>query len=69
MDRVKVKSSNLISVWYDEEEKILEVEFDSWVYQYYDIPLSVFEWLMGAISLGTYLNKYIKWIYKHKQIK
>lgn len=69
MDRIKVKSSNLISVWYDEENEILEIEFDSGIYQYYKVPLKVYEWLMDAISLGTYLNKYVKWVYKYKQIR
>ncbi|MFZ2151379.1 MAG: KTSC domain-containing protein [Candidatus Absconditicoccaceae bacterium] len=69
MDRIKVKSSNLISVGYDEENEILEIEFDSGIYQYYKVPLKVYEGLMDAISLGTYLNKYVKGVYKYKQIR
>ena len=40
---------------------ILEVEFHSGaVYQYYDVPESLFEGLMSADSHGRYLNEFIK---------
>jgi hypothetical protein len=59
--RTQVQSSNLRSVGYDPSSKVLEVEFKSLeVYQYFDVPRSVYDGLMNADSHGTYLNQYVK---------
>lgn len=61
MNRVHVTSSNLKSVGYDSESKILEIEFDSGsVYQYLDVPESVHEGLINAESHGKYFDVNIK---------
>ncbi|WP_140132871.1 KTSC domain-containing protein, partial [Vibrio parahaemolyticus] len=51
MERIAVSSSNLVSVGYDEGTMTLEVEFNNGIYQYYDVPLYIYEELMGAASL------------------
>lgn len=49
MKRQSVSSSNLASVGYDAENEILEIEFNhGGVYQYYDVPESVYRGLMSA---------------------
>ncbi|EGQ9502548.1 KTSC domain-containing protein [Vibrio parahaemolyticus] len=60
MERVPVSSSNLVSVGYDIDTMTLEVEFNSGIYQYYDVPEYVYDELMGAPSLGSYLHHNIK---------
>ncbi len=61
MEREKVSSSNLASVGYDESDNTLEVEFlNGTIYQYYEVPKSVFDGLMNAASHGTFLNLYVK---------
>lgn len=61
MKRSYVTSSNIASIGYDASSMILEVEFHSGaVYQYYDVPESLFEGLMSADSHGRYLNEFIK---------
>lgn len=61
MHRTLVESSTICSIGYDQANQILEVEFeDGRVYQYYNVPLSVYEGLMGAVSHGGYLDKYVK---------
>lgn len=61
MDRIQVISSNIVSIGYDVSEKTLEVEFKSGsIYQYYGVPLSLYNGLMSAGSKGNYLNEYIK---------
>lgn len=60
MERISVSSSNLVSVGYDSDSLTLEVEFNSGIYQYYDVPEYVYEELMGATSLGSYLHHNIK---------
>lgn len=61
MERQYVSSSNIASIGYDPENMILEIEFlNGSVYQYYDVPQSIYEGLMAADSHGKYLSTYIK---------
>ena len=65
MNRTSVSSSALRSVGYDAETLTLETEIISGsVYQYFDVPESVFLELMSAESLGVYYNKNIKPAYR-----
>ena len=68
MERISVDSSNLVSVGYDEESSILEVEFNNGIYQYYDVPLDVYEDLMNSDSKGSYLFRNIKNTFSYEQI-
>ena len=61
MDRTPVVSSNIESIGYDSNSKILEVEFTNMsVYRYYEVPEDVYEELMAAESKGSYLHRKIK---------
>jgi len=61
MRRISVDSSNLVSVGYDAERRILEIEFHSGsVYQYSGVPESVYRDLMSADSHGLYFDREIK---------
>jgi len=61
MERKYVTSSNIASIGYDAEQMILEVEFNyGSIYQYFDVPESVYEGLMTADSHGKYLDAYVK---------
>lgn len=61
MMRTPVSSSNIRSIGYDENSKILEIEFNNGsVYQYYNVPAEVYNGLMSAPSHGRYLDTYIK---------
>ena len=61
MERKPVMSSNLRSVGYDEEKKVLEIEINSGhVYQYSNVESSRYEGLMTAQSHGTYFDRNIK---------
>lgn len=49
MERQYVLSSNIASIGFDPDNMILEVEFlNGAVYQYYDVPQSIYEGLMGS---------------------
>ncbi len=66
MERAPVVSESVASVGFDEGSSTLEVEFSSGsVYQYFDVPQTVFEELVGADSIGTYLNRSIKGSYRY----
>ena len=61
MKRTKVSSSNLASVGYNPVTKILEIEFlNGSVYQYYDVPQSVYDGLMKAESHGKFFYANIR---------
>ena len=69
MQRQPVDSSNLRSVGYDAEQQILEIEFKSGsVYQYFNVPATVYEALMSASSKGTYHSQWIKYSYRYAQV-
>jgi len=68
MERISVSSSNLVSVGYDEDSSTLEVEFNSGTYQYYDVPLYVYEELISAGSVGSYLHQNVKNTYSYSQV-
>jgi len=70
MDRTSVVSSNLKSVGYDVNTKILEIEFQNGsVYQYYEVPLNIYEGLMKAPSHGKFFHAHIRNIYRYRRIK
>lgn len=61
MNRQAVDSSNLASVGYDAENQILEIEFNhGGVYQYYNVPKSIYGGLMNASSHGQYFDRKIE---------
>jgi hypothetical protein len=70
MDRTPVSSSNLRSVGYNEDERLLEIEFNSGgIYQYYDVPSRIHRGLMNASSHGSYFHEKIKDNFRYDQIR
>lgn len=69
LSRVPVKSSNIVSVGYDPESQILEIEFRGGsVYQYQNVPTMTHFALMSADSIGSFVAKEIKDAYPCKKI-
>ena len=69
MNRETVESSNLKSVGYDPDTKILEIEFHhGGEYQYFDVPVNVHSGLMSAPSKGSYHYQHIKNVYQYQKI-
>ena len=61
MERQYVSSSNIASIGFDPDHMILEIEFlNGAVYQYYDVPQSIYDGLMAADSHDKYFAAYIK---------
>ncbi|WP_429232217.1 KTSC domain-containing protein [Inquilinus ginsengisoli] len=61
MERQSVSSTSIASIGYDKNSETLEVEFiKSGVYQYYNVPLFMFERLISSDSIGSFINKEIK---------
>jgi uncharacterized protein len=63
MEREAVASSTILSIGYDATSGTLEVEFKSGVYQYYDVPESVYQQFMASESKGQFLHVNIKPFY------
>jgi len=69
MIRTTVVSSNLLSVGYDANSQTLEIAFiGGGIYQYYGVPLSVFNGLMNAPSKGSYFANHIKNSYRYQKV-
>lgn len=70
MDRLPVDSTNLSSVGYDPQNKVLEIEFKNGnIYQYFSVPENINLGLISASSAGKYFNSNIKDIYRYTQVK
>jgi TIR domain/KTSC domain len=70
LQRVPVRSSNISSVGYDAQNKILEVEFHSGsIYHYFSVPENLYHGILHASSHGRYLNNYVKSSYAYEQVR
>ena len=70
MDREPVDSSNIESIGYDAASKILEVEFrNGSIYQYKGISQEIYNELMEADSVGSFLHRIIKNVYACERVE
>ena len=70
MERKKVISSNISSIGYNPEDRIIEIEFhDGGIYQYFDVPKTICDDLMTARSHGSFFHRYIKNNYQWRKIQ
>lgn len=61
MERTSVQSDNLEEIGYDPATETLEIMFRGGrIYQYFNVPLFLFEQLMEAPSHGSFFNQEIK---------
>lgn len=69
MDRISVTSSNLVSIGYDADTRVLEVEFTSGaVFLYYEVPADEHEAFMCSDSKGKFFNARIKKNYTFSRV-
>ncbi|CRY56769.1 MULTISPECIES: KTSC domain-containing protein [Enterobacterales] len=62
-------SSNIASIRYEEQQRILEVTFlNGGTYHYYDVPNGVVEDMKRAESKGVYLASTIKGHYRYSKV-
>lgn len=70
MIRQSVSSSNIRSIGYDSKFQTLEIEFHSGgIYQYFNVPESIYNALMAASSHGSYFHRHIKNRYRCTKIR
>ena len=69
MERQTVGSSHIASIGYDTGSEILEIEFLSGsVYQYSNVPGSVFDAIMAAPSKGQFFHYEIRDQYPYTRV-
>jgi KTSC domain len=69
MDREYVESSMITSFGFDPSISTLEIEFKSGaVWQYFDIPESVYYEMKSASSCGKFFHESIKGQYAESQV-
>lgn len=69
MNHIKVDSSDIISIGYDPDVKVLEVLFAAGrMYQYANVPENVYKELMEAESIGGYFSRHIRDVYPHAKV-
>ena len=60
------QSSNVARFGYDNETRVLKVEFKNGaVYDYYDVPEHVFNGMKAAPSVGQFLAQQVKGSYRY----
>lgn len=70
MIRQPVSSSNICSIGYDAKSQTLEIEFHSGgIYQYFNVPESIYSELMSASSHGSYFHRRIEDRYQWTKIR
>jgi hypothetical protein len=70
MQREPVESEALVSVGYDADMRVLELEFTGGaVYRYFGIPASVHADLMTADSLGEHFAHHIRDEFDYEQLR
>jgi hypothetical protein len=63
------KSSQVVSIGFDKEQKILEIEFSSGgVYDYFGVPESLYEEFIRAESLGVFVGTKIRGAFQYSRI-
>lgn len=69
MKRTPVESSNISSIGYDEDSSTVEIEFhNGTIYQYFDVPASVYKGIMEAGSKGQYFAQHVKGYYRFVRV-
>ena len=65
MNRVPVKSSNVVSVGY---QPVLEVEYNGGVYRYFGVTADDHRLLMMSESKCKFINEHIKDVYPFEKV-
>jgi hypothetical protein len=68
-ERIPVQSKGIEWVAYDEAAMTLDVHFaSSQTYRYFDVPRSVYDWLLRAESKGNFVNRLVKDRYRYERL-
>lgn len=69
-DMTQVSSSNVDEVGYDEQNQIVYVRFlNGTLYIYKGVPEHIYNGLLNASSVGSYLHRNFKNVYPYERIE
>lgn len=69
MNWIEVSSSTLVRIRYAENTSTLEIEFQGGrVYQYFDVPILIYEALLQADSKGQFFHGQIKGVFRFARV-
>ncbi|BCB95418.1 hypothetical protein JZK55_03400 [Dissulfurispira thermophila] len=69
-EMIKVESSNVAEIGYNEDEQNVYVRFlNGSLYVYKGVPIHEFEALKNAPSIGSYLHRNFKNVYPYERIE
>jgi Helicase HerA, central domain/KTSC domain len=69
MQREQVSSSTIVSIGYDPGSETLEIEFQNGgIYQYYNVPQTIYQQLMESASKGQFLHAYIRNAFPYSRV-
>lgn len=69
MNPVPVESTTLTMVAYDADHQILQLEFrDRRAYRYFEVPVDVYQSLIGASSKGAFFNRHVRGRFAYARI-
>ena len=69
MERVPLESTAVRSAGYDGASSKLEIEFTSGrIYQFDNVPASVYQWLLRTSSKGSYVARMISPRYAYRDV-
>jgi hypothetical protein len=70
MERKYIDSSMIVSIGYDFEQAILEIEFksNSQVWQYFDVPEYLWYEMESASSVGKFFHSSIKGAFTENRV-
>ncbi len=61
---------NMISIGYDSEKEILEIEYNlGYLYQYHKVPKEVYDRLMNERNKIAFVQERIAKVYKNQRLK
>ena len=70
MQRTEIASSSLLSIGYNADHRVLEIEFSTGrIYHYFNVPFSVYQGLMLAESKGEYFQSHIRDKFHYKRVE
>ena len=68
-ERVAFESAGVASAGYDDQARVLEIEFPKGkIYRYQNVPREVFDALLKAKSKGRYFHAAIRGKYPHEAV-
>lgn len=66
---IKVDSSIISSIGYDKSNELVYVKFNNGsLYEYKDVPQDMFDNLLNAPSIGSYLHHHFKDVFSYKKL-